>query len=107
MDMNRKIQILRTFTEGGDSDEVLTIYLLRAKEALLNIIYPTDANRSSYEVPSQYEMVQIQIAEYWLNKRGAEGEIQHIENGVHRNYGSSDIPEAMIRHITPFCGVVK
>ena len=107
MDMNRKIQMLRTLVDDGVTDEVLTIYLLKAREVLLNIIYPTDPDRASKEVPPMYEIKQIEIAEYFLNKRGAEGEIQHIENGVHRNYGSSDIPEAMIRHITPFCGVVK
>ena len=107
MDMNRKVQTLRAFVDDGDSDEVLTAYLLRAKDALLNIIYPTESNRASLEVPEMYEQLQIQIAEYWLNKRGAEGQIQHIENGIHRNWGSADIPEAMIRHVTPFCGVVK
>jgi len=107
MDMNRKIELLRALVDDGDSDDVLTIYLLKAKELLLNILYPTDPDRASKEVPDAYSMKQIEIAEYFLNKRGAEGEIQHIENGIHRNYGSSDVPEAMIRHITPFCGVVK
>jgi len=107
MDMSAKVRILGTLVDSGDSDEVLTIYLLRAKEVLLNIIYPTESSRASLDVPAMYEMKQIEIAEYLMNKRGAEGEIQHIENGIHRNYGSSDIPEAMIRHITPFCGVVK
>ena len=107
MDMERKIQLLRALVDDGDSDDVLTIYLLKAKELLLNILYPTDPGRASKEVPDAYSMKQIEIAEYFLNKRGAEGQIQHIENGIHRNYGSSDVPEAMIRHITPFCGVVK
>lgn len=107
MDRETQIRVLGTLTGGGDSDDVLAIYLDRAREVLLNIIYPTEPNRAQMDVPEPYQMKQIEIAEYLLNKRGAEGEIQHIENGVHRNYGSSDIPEAMIRHITPFCGVVK
>lgn len=107
MDTAAKVRMLRTLVDDGDSDETLTIYLLKAKELLLNIIYPTESNRAEMDVPAMYEMKQIEIAEYFLNKRGAEGEIQHIENGVHRNYGSSDVPEAMIKHITPFCGVVK
>lgn len=107
MDMNDKICILRGIVDSGDSDDTLTAYLLISKELLLNIVYPTDPDRASYEVPDMYAMKQVEIAAYFLNKRGAEGEIQHIENGTHRNYGSSDVPEAMIRHITPFCGVVK
>lgn len=107
MDWTVKIRTLRTLVDSGDSDEVLAIYLNRAGELIKNIVYPTEANRAQMEVPEQYAMKQIEIAEYLMNKRGAEGEIQHIENGIHRNYGSSDVPEAMIRHITPFCGVVK
>lgn len=102
-----KVRILRSMIESDDSDDTLATYLLISKELLLNIVYPTDPDRAEREVPAMYDMKQIEIAAYFLNKRGAEGEIQHIENGVHRNYGSSDVPEAMIRHITPFCGVVK
>lgn len=105
--MAAKIRTLRGLLDSDDRDETLTAYLDIAREVLLNIIYPTDPDRAEYEVPAMYEMKQIEIAEYFMQKRGAEGEIQHIENGIHRNYGSSDIPEAMIRHITPFCGVVK
>lgn len=107
MDLATKIRILNTLVDDGTSEETLSIYLDRARELILNIVYPTERNRADMDVPSMYEMKQIEIAEYLLNKRGAEGEIQHIENGTHRNYGSSDVPEAMIRHITPFCGVVK
>jgi len=107
VDLTTKMNILRTMIGDGDDDATLTAYLQIAKELLLNIIYPTEANRAEMEVPAMYQMKEIEVAAYFLNKRGAEGEIQHIENGIHRNYGSSDVPEAMIKHITPFCGVVK
>lgn len=107
MDSTTKLRILRNMTEAEENDEVLAAYLDSARELILNIVYPTERNRASMDVPSMYEMKQIEIAAYLVNKRGAEGEIQHIENGTHSNYGSSDVPEAMIRHITPFCGVVK
>ena len=107
MELYSKMTILRKIVGEGEDDDVLAAYLSIAQELLLNIIYPTEANRAGMEVPEMYSMKQIEIAAYFLNKRGAEGEIQHIENGIHRNYGSSDVPEAMIRHITPFVGVVK
>lgn len=107
MDYGTKLRILRGMTEAREDDEVLTAYLDAAKELILNIVYPFNENRAELDVPSVYEMKQVEIAAYMVNKRGAEGEIQHIENGTHRNYGSSDVPEAMIKHITPFCGVVK
>lgn len=107
MDEARKRQILNTLTGSGDSDEVLDIYLARAKELMLNILFPTEHDRESLDIPAQYEMKQLEIAEYLLNKRGAEGETQHTEGQVRRYFGSSDVPEAMIRHMTPFVGVVK
>ena len=106
MDMQAKIQLLRTSIEVDDDDEVLAAYLLKAGQLILNVAYPVENDREGLEVPARYEMKQIEIAEYLLNKRGAEGEIQHIENGTHRNYGSSYVPEAMLRDITPYCGVV-
>ena len=107
MEMATKILYLKTANELDDDDEVLTAYLLMAKQLILNILYPVDDTRGDKEVPAMYEMKQIEIASYLLNKRGAEGEIQHIENGTHRNYGSSYVPEAMLRDITPYCGVVR
>jgi hypothetical protein len=105
--MAEKVRILRTMTDGDELDETLAAYLDAAAELILNIVYPMETERDGLTVPDRYVMNQLNIAAYWINKRGAEGEIQHIENGIHRNYGSSDVPEAMIRHITPFCGVVK
>lgn len=106
MTMELKTSMLRTMVGEEDTDTLIT-YLEIARELILNIVYPTEPNRAEMEVPAMYDMKQVEIAAYFLNKRGAEGEIQHIENGIHRNYGSSDVPEAMIKHITPFCGVVK
>ena len=40
-----------------------------------------------------------------LNKRGAEGEVQHIENGIHRNYKYADVPTELLRDIPPMCGI--
>lgn len=107
MTQTEKIRTLRNLVESTDNDETLATYLQIAGELILNIVYPLENDRYYLEVPDRYAMKQVEIAAYFMNKRGAEGEIQHIENGIHRNYGSSDVPEAMIRHITPFCGVVK
>ena len=46
-------------------------------------------------------------AVYLLNKRGAEGETAHSENGISRSYESADIPESMLSGIIPFAGVFK
>ena len=59
------------------------------------------------EVPTKYHHLQIEIAGYMLNKRGAEGQTAHTENGIVRQYENADIPASMLRTVTPFCGVIK
>ena len=59
------------------------------------------------EVPVQYEHLQLEIAIYMLNKRGAEGQTSHSENGISRSYENADIPKSMLMSITPNVGVIK
>lgn len=54
----------------------------------------------------KYDTVQVEIAAYMLNKRGAEGEIVHLENGISRHYEDGDIPPTLLRRITPMVGVM-
>lgn len=87
---------------------VLHTYLEMAGDAILERMYPfVDWKGKEYTVPAKYESIQMKIATYLLNKRGAEGQVQHIENGIHRNYGDADIPESMLAGIAPFIGVPK
>jgi len=58
------------------------------------------------EVPEQYSLLQVEIAVYLLNKRGAEGESAHSENGISRTYENGDVPPSMLRQIVPMCGVL-
>jgi hypothetical protein len=91
---------------GDDwSDDVLLAYLLLAGEKIINRAYPY-AKDEVLTVPRRYELLQCEIATYLLNKRGAEGEISHSENGISRGYESSDVPESMLANIVPFCCVV-
>ena len=50
--------------------------------------------------------LQIRIAVEMFNKRGAEGEIAHSENGVSRSYASANVSEDLLKEITPKVGVV-
>lgn len=111
MTMEEKVNRLRAIMEHGDPDdhiepEILENYLDQAGEIILNKVYPFASQREGKEVPDRYSQLQIRIANYFLNKVGAEGEIQHIENGIHRNYGAADVPEAMLKEIVPFVRVI-
>ena len=108
MTEERKIAMLRAMMDGDDTpDDILSVYLEIAGQKILNRMYPYTDDYSELEVPDRYAMLQLKIACYMLNKRGAEGEIQHIENGIHRNYGDADIPESMLSDVIPFCKVLR
>lgn len=103
----QKITILRTLIDDSEeSGEVLSVYLTLAGQKVLNRMYPFKQNYDGLTVPDRYDSVQLKIAAYMLNKRGAEGQIQHIENGIHRNYGSADIPDGMLQEVVPYCNVI-
>ena len=86
------------------SDEVLLLYLTAAGSSIIAKAYPYQDDIT--EVPLKYVPVQLEIAAYLLNKRGAEGETAHSENGINRTYENGDVPVSMLREITPYCGVL-
>jgi hypothetical protein len=67
--------------------------------------YPYDDTVT--EVPDKYDTLQCEIAAYLLNKRGAEGQTQHTENGISRQYENADVPSSMLKVVTPHCGIIK
>lgn len=110
MDTSEKLAELRLILDPDDDDEAtLLSYLTQAKDVILNRMYPymEDDAYDGMEIPKRYEYKQIRVAAYLLNKRGAEGETQHIENGIHRNYKSSDVPEDMLWDVFPAVGIPR
>ena len=88
----------------GWSDDILKSYLALAGQKIINRAYPYD--NTITEVPTRYGVLQCEIAAYLLNKRGAEGEISHSENGISRTYESADVPESMLSDVIPHCGLL-
>lgn len=105
MTESEKLVILKTMIGGSDTDDVLSTYLKLAGMKITARAFPYDD--SAHEVPDKYALLQCEIAAYLLNKRGAEGETQHSENGISRIYENADIPASMLRPVTPYCGVIK
>lgn len=85
------------------TDDILLTYLNVAGQKILRRAYPY---KDVEEVPNKYNALQCEIAIYLLNKRGAEGETSHSENGISRSYENADVPESMLSAVTPYCGVV-
>ena len=98
-----KLTMLRSMT--GETDEsVLSTYLTLAKGVVISKAYPFGTGEEA--IPAPYHTVHVEIATYMLNKRGAEGEIAHSENGVSRSYEDGDIPPTLLRRITPMARVL-
>lgn len=102
---NAEMQTMLQTMTGETDEQVLSAYLSLAENVVLTHAYPYDEDAT--EVPTRYQMVQVEIAAYMLNKRGAEGETSHSENGVTRSYEDGDIPPTLLRRIVPAVGVLS
>lgn len=103
-----KLETVRVLTKGetdNDADAVLSTYLLIASKKILARLYPYDDTQT--DIPAKYETLQCEIAAYLLNKRGADGELQHTENGISRQFASADVPNNMLSEIIPHVGVLS
>lgn len=86
-------------------DDLLLMYLTDAERAILNRLYPMDED-TAHTLPTRYESRMVEIAAYLYNKRGAEGEISHTENGISRLYENGSIPASMLSDIIPYGSVI-
>lgn len=88
-------------------DDLCAVYLEIAKSAVVARLFPFVNDATWADVPERHQTKACQIACYLVNKRGAEGETSHSENGVSRTYASADIPDVYFDGIVPFCGVPR
>ena len=85
------------------TDAEITPFLVVAESIVLNKYDPYGETQA---VPRKYDILQCRIANFMMVKQGAEGEIQHTENGVTCIYGQADIPADLMREIVPKVGVI-
>lgn len=78
----------------SNEDDILIFCLENASDIICDI-------RNSDKVEDKYLTSQISIAVEIYNKRGAEGQISHTENGLSRSYEKGDISRSVIGRITP------
>jgi hypothetical protein len=109
MTNEEKLTMVRVMIEDDTdtenlSEEVLLTYLNIAGQKIITRAYPYDDTVEI--VPKRYEVLQCEIAAYLINKRGAEGETSHSENGISRSYENADVPESMLNIIPPMVGVI-
>lgn len=104
MTNEEKVTMTKNLAGGNWSDEMVNAYLSLAAEKIIGILWPCEDGHD--EVPEKYHMRQCDIAAYLMNKRGAEGEISHSENGVSRSYESASVPPSMLEGIIPYVKVL-
>ena len=100
---NEDKELLEYMTDEKD-ENVLSTYYKLAKQIVLLHAFPF--GNESKTVPFRYKRVWLEIAAYMLNKRGAEGETAHIENGISRYYEAGSIPPSILRRIVPHAEVL-
>lgn len=98
-----KICIVKAVTGETDEATVLT-YLNIAGSKIYHKAYPF--GETEMNVPPKYDYTQVEIAVYLLNKRGAEGQTAHSENGISRTYENADIPASLLREVVPMASVI-
>ncbi len=86
------------------NDVELEDILESAKAVILSRRFPF--GEYPQELEERYKDLQIRIAVEMFNKKGAEGETAHSENGVSRTYQSANVSEDLLKEITPKAGVV-
>ena len=86
------------------NDVELEDILESAKAVILSRRFPF--GEQPEEIENKYKDLQIRIAVEMFNKRGAEGETAHSENGISRSYASANVSEDLLKEITPKAGIV-
>lgn len=95
---------LKSETQEAD-ESVLERCLQMAYSAIMSRRFPY-SDEWPERVEPRYRDLQYRIALDIYNKRGAEGELSHSENGISRGYESSWISKQLLEEITPTCRVV-
>ena len=100
-----KIALVKDMTDETD-DDVISAFIELASDAVYHYADPFKQTDKD-ELLENYGGVVARAAAYYLNKRGAEEENAHNENGISRSYEAADLPDSLLKEITPICGVVR
>ena len=91
----------------NDDDATLDGYLDLARDALIGHLCTVAKPATPLiDVPSKYDMVQVFAVVAGFNLIGAEGEVVHIENSIHRHFKYEDMLAYIEGHVLPYARVV-
>ena len=98
--------MVKTLVENDASatDAVITVYLSLSARKMLERLYPYDTSKGESDIPERYDVLQCELCARLFLRRGSEGETNHEENGINRNYATVDDDDILCR-LTPFVKV--
>lgn len=98
---------LKKYLNNDESeDELLSLLLGMAENKVLNKRFPFGyTEEQSALALNTYSDIVLDISVYLYNKRGAEGQTGHSENGINRSYEKAGIPDSFVADIVPMCKV--
>lgn len=103
---DEKLERLAVLILPDEATDDLLLYILEQAEGIvMNRRYPFGIPEGA-KFPIQYEYAQLRIAVEIYSKMGAEGQIQHQENGTLRTWEAGDISPSLLRGIMPMIGSV-
>lgn len=97
---------IRLGLEADQDVDLLNELLVSSESAIMARRFPFKWTIPP-DFPPQYNDLKLRIAADLYNKRGAEGQLIHSENGTQRSYESAWISESLLREVTPVVGVVR
>ena len=106
MNGSAKTAMVQTLVENDAeaTASVISVYLDLAHYAMLERLYPYDSTKTVSDISERYDTIQCELAARYFLRRGGQGEINHEENGVNRQYGSVD-DEDILKRLTAYAKV--
>ena len=103
---NEKLARLTVLISPDTANDDLLLYLLEQAEGIvLNRRYPFGATEGAV-LSAYHQQIQLRIAVELFGKMGAEGQIDHDENGIKRTWEAGDVSPSLLKTIVPVCGSV-
>ena len=102
----QKIARVKVLVENDPlaTDEVVAVYLDSARSAMLERLFPLHPDKTVDDIPERYDAIQCELGSRYFLRRGGQGELNHEENGVNRQWASVDDSD-LLDKLTPFAKV--